>query len=143
MSEGRGFEKLGFGVAEGRDALTGLQTEGAGREAFSTNIWLHLEGCVWRPGTITADYNFGSHRESKLPELAERWDMEPTRRVLINNLQSEVDFFDNYELRTTTVAIVWRNLSIKRSLRHIVKRTYEALTPARFRTTNCRQILTR
>ena len=81
--EGRGSETFAFGC---QDGVTGHKTE---REAFSTNIWPHLEGGVWRPKMATADNKYGLHRESALPEVT--WDTNPPK---INF--TEADFFDNY-----------------------------------------------
>jgi hypothetical protein len=66
VSEGRGSKTFAFGVADCQDGVTGHKTE---REAFSTNIWPHLGGGVWRLGMTTADDKYAFHCESTLPEV--------------------------------------------------------------------------
>jgi hypothetical protein len=62
------------------------------REALSTNIWPPLESCVWRPGVVSADDHLKSRRGHV--ELDGKWDLDPSREILLDVLQSEADFFD-------------------------------------------------
>ena len=90
VSEGRGSETFTFGIADCQDGVTGHKTE---REAFSTNIWPHLEGGVCRPKMATADDKYGLHRESALPEVT--WDTNPPK---INFTADDFfDFFSCYK----------------------------------------------